>query len=354
MSTTKLYNKNLLNGEKSNENNYNSVSNGVKSYGPYHTPLHLKNGTTISADLASVANHENFYTYELLQGIADWLLKRVIIRPTIGIICGSGMGPLADMLTDSLTFPYEKIPHFPQSTVPGHAGRLVFGKLQGIPIMCMQGRFHYYEGYPLWKCSMPVRVMNLVGVTHLIVTNAAGGLNPDFKAGDIMIMKDHVNLMGFAGNNPLQGVNEERFGPRFIAMNRAYDVKLRNHAKQIAKDIGIEDCVKEGVYAVVGGPNFETIAELRLLRTCGVDAVGMSTVHEVLMAYHAGMTIFAFSLITNKCVMDYEDTYEVNHTEVIDTGKMREPVLKDLVTRMILKINELQLEEKNASENVEN
>ncbi|KAG8276122.1 hypothetical protein J6590_072140 [Homalodisca vitripennis] len=177
------------------------------------------------------------------------------------------------MLSDKVAFPYETIPHFPTSTVPGHAGRLVFGKLNGVPLMCMQGRFHYYEGYPLWKCSMPVRVMKLVGVTHLIITNAAGGLNPDYEPGDIMIMKDHINLLGFAGNNPLQGVNDERFGPRFVAMNRAYDAGLRAVAWDVAKDLNMADVTREGVYAVIGGPNFETIAELRMLRTCGADAV---------------------------------------------------------------------------------
>lgn len=298
------------------------------------TPM-LRKSSSLAADIASASDHENFYTFELIQEIAKFLLDRVLIRPKIGIICGSGMGPLADMLDDSTTFPYEAIPHFPVSTVPGHAGRLVFGHLDGVPIMCLQGRFHYYEGYPLWKCSMPVRVMKQVGVTHLVVTNAAGGLNPDYKAGDIMIIKDHVNLMGYAGNNPLQGVNDERFGPRFFGMNRAYDKTLRVAARRISHDMGIDEIVREGVYAVLGGPNFETIAELRMLRTCGVDAVGMSTVAEVLTAIHAGMTVFAFSLITNKCIMDYDSMDAVNHAEVIDMGKKRERVLKQFVARVV-------------------
>ncbi|XP_072156148.1 purine nucleoside phosphorylase isoform X2 [Bemisia tabaci] len=275
------------------------------------------------------------YTYELIQQIAQYLLDRTNIRPKIGIICGSGLGNLADVITDSVSFPYHEIPHFPVSTVAGHVGRLVFGYLDGVPIMCMQGRFHYYEGYPLWKCSMPVRVMKLVGVSHLIVTNAAGGLNPKYRAGDIMIMKDHINFLGFAGNNPLQGVNDERFGPRFPAMNRAYNASLRKAAHKIAKEMGIDKFVREGVYAVLGGPNFETIAELRMLRVCGVDAVGMSTVHEVLTAQHCDMKVFAFSLITNKCVMDYESMAEANHEENIDTGLMREGVIKKLVTKVV-------------------
>ncbi|KAL0109284.1 hypothetical protein PUN28_014403 [Cardiocondyla obscurior] len=224
------------------------------------------------------------YTFETLQESAQYLLDRVKIRPKIGIICGSGMGSyeqnelcpgsLAESLMDKQYFPYEEIPHFPVSTVKGHTGQMVFGYLQGVPVMCMQGRFHYYEGYPLWKCSMPVRVMKLIGVTHLIATNAAGGLNPTYKVGDIMIMKDHVNMMGFAGNNPLQGPNDDRFGPRFPPMNKAYNALLRKIGRQVAEEMGISDIVHEGVYTCLGGPNFETVAELKMLRMVGVDAVG--------------------------------------------------------------------------------
>lgn len=160
-------------------------------------------------------------------------------------------------------------------------GQMIFGTLVNIPVMCMQGRFHYYEGYPLAKCSMPIRVMKLTGVTHLIVTNAAGGLNEGYKVGDMVIVKDHINLMGFAGDNPLQGPNDTRFGPRFPPMNKAYNIEMRQHAFNVARELGISDRVHEGVYACVGGPNYETVAELKMLKTLGVDCVGMSTVHEV-------------------------------------------------------------------------
>lgn len=204
------------------------------------------------------------------------------------------------MLEDVDKFPYSSIPNFPVSTVEGHAGQMLFGYLSKVPVMCMQGRFHYYEGYPLvkvnfkttrnhefnrilyfLKCSMPIRVMKLVGVTHLIATNAAGGLNPKYKVGDIVIVKDHINIMGFAGNNPLQGPNDTRFGPRFPPMNNAYDSVLRQHALEIAQELGIQDQVYEGVYTCLGGPNYETVAELKMLKILGVDCVGMSTVHEV-------------------------------------------------------------------------
>lgn len=160
--------------------------------------------------------------------------------------------------------------------------------------MCMQGRFHYYEGYPLAKCCMPVRVMKLVGCTHLIATNAAGGLNKSYEVGDIMILKDHINFMGFAGNNPLQGPNDPRFGPRFPPMNKAYDSDLIKLAKQTGTELGIENNIHEGVYTCLGGPNYETVAELKMLRILGVDAVGMSTVHEVVTARHCDLTVFAF------------------------------------------------------------
>ncbi|XP_012541707.1 purine nucleoside phosphorylase isoform X1 [Monomorium pharaonis] len=297
------------------------------------------------------------YTFETLQESAQYLLDRINIRPKIGIICGSGMGSyeqnelcpglIAESLMDKQCFPYEEIPHFPVSTVKGHTGQMVFGYLQGVPVMCMQGRFHYYEGYPLWKCAMPVRVMKLVGVTHLIATNAAGGLNPTYKVGDIMIVKDHVNMMGFAGNNPLQGPNDDRFGPRFPPMSKAYDATLMEIGRQVAQEMGIGDIVHEGVYTCLGGPNFETVAELKMLRMVGVDAVGMSTVHEVITARHCDLTVFTFSLITNLCVTDYEDYGEANHEEVMDVGKARQPILQAFVSRIVICLRDmLQLETK--------
>jgi len=280
-------------------------------------------------------NSADEYTYDVMEQSAQYLLERTRHRPRIGIICGSGLGGLADLLKDRDVFPYEEIPNFPTSTVPGHAGRMVIGLLEGVPVICMQGRFHCYEGYPLWKCAMPVRVMKLVGVTHLVVTNAAGGLNPAYNVGDIMLLKDHINMQGFAGDSPLKGRNDERFGPRFPAMNNSYDLGLRQLAKDVAKEIGISDYIREGVYVMLGGPAYETVAELRLLRMLGVDAVGMSTVPEVIVARHCGMTVFAFSLITNECITEYDCDREANHEEVIETANKRQNDLKLLVTRMV-------------------
>lgn len=246
---------------------------------------------------------------------------------------------MADGLEDPVEFPYETIPHFPVSTVKGHEGKLVFGRLSGVPVVCMQGRFHYYEGYPLWKCAMPVRVMKLIGVNFLIASNAAGGLNSDYKVGDIMIVRDHINLMGFAGNNPLQGPNEDRFGPRFPPMNQAYNCDLIREARYIGRELGMDGFMHEGVYTCVGGPNFETVAELRMLKMLGVDAVGMSTVHEVIIGRHCDMTVFAFSLITNACITRYDCDDNPNHEEVIDVGKMREGVLRVFVQNLVKRIN---------------
>lgn len=186
---------------------------------------------------------------------------------------------------------------------------------------------------------MPVRVMKLLGINYLIVTNAAGGLNDNYKVGDIMLIKDHINLVGFAGNNPLQGPNDERFGPRFPPMNNAYDRHLVKQAKVIAKELSLGNNVHEGIYTCLGGPNFETIAELRMLKMLGADSVGMSTVHEVITAVHCDLKVFAFSLITNECIMDYEDEGNPNHEEVIDVGKVRENVLKNFVKKIVEYIN---------------
>lgn len=254
------------------------------------------------------------YTYDTLQEIAKFLMDRTELRPKVGIICGSGLGTLADQLTDVDSFDYETIPHFPVSTVAGHVGRLVFGYLAGVPVVCMQGRFHHYEGYPLAKCSMPVRVMHLIGCTHLIATNAAGGANPKFRVGDIMLIRDHINLMGFAGNNPLQGPNDERFGPRFFGMANTYEPKLVQKAKEIGRQIGIEN---------------------ELLAMLGVDAIGMSTVHEIITARHCGMTCFAFSLITNMCTMSYDEEEEHCHESIVGVGKNREKTLGEFVSRIV-------------------
>ncbi|XP_023936786.1 purine nucleoside phosphorylase isoform X1 [Bicyclus anynana] len=310
------------------------VVNGGKDSTPPKTTL---------PEVDTETNGNKRYSYETLVETANFLLSRTAVRPLIGVICGSGMGSywnegaLAENIIDGQCIPYEEIPNFPTSTVEGHHGRLVFGHLNDIPVVAMQGRFHYYEGYPLWKCCLPVRVMKLLGVRTLIATNAAGGLNPNFKIGDLMIVKDHINMMGFAGNNPLHGPNDERFGPRFPPMNKAYNYEFRKIAKEVAKELNIQDIVREGVYTCLGGPNFETVAEINMLKMVGVDAVGMSTVHEVITARHCDMNVFGLSLITNECVTSYEHEAEANHEEVLDVGRMRQDILRKFVSKLVVK-----------------
>ncbi|KAL0978210.1 hypothetical protein UPYG_G00167520 [Umbra pygmaea] len=273
--------------------------------------------------------------HEDYQRTASWLLSHTEHRPKVAIICGSGLGMLADALKCQDSFPYSDIPGFPQSTVQGHAGRLVFGELKGKTCVCMQGRFHMYEGHSLSKTTFPVRVFKLLGVETLVVTNAAGSLADSYQVGDIMIIKDHINVLGLAGLNPLNGPNDDKFGPRFPPMSCVYDKDLRKMAFDLCKSMGVTQFVQEGVYCMVGGPNFETVAEARLLHRLGVDAVGMSTAPEVVVASHCGMRVFGLSLITNKVVKSYDDGEPVNHEAVLEVSKLRSQTLQSLVTELV-------------------
>ncbi|XP_056148676.1 purine nucleoside phosphorylase 5b [Lampris incognitus] len=278
------------------------------------------------------------YSYDECRATANWLLSKTEMTPLVAIVCGSGLGGLAEMLKDPVIFSYKDIPNFPQSTVHGHAGRLVFGTLQGKQCVCMKGRFHLYEGYPIQKITLPMRVFKLMGVKTVILTNAAGGLNQDYKVGDVMIIKDHINMPGFAGINPLAGPNEERFGVRFPCMSDAYDRELVRLAHDVGAELGFSDFLREGVYVVLGGPSFETIAECQMLHRLGADAVGMSTAHEVIVARHCGMRCFALSLISNQAVMDYDSREKANHEEVLETGKLRAVQMEKLVTTMVARM----------------
>ncbi|KAM9808109.1 purine nucleoside phosphorylase 6 [Neosynchiropus ocellatus] len=278
------------------------------------------------------------FDFEEYQETADWLLAQTDLRPEVAIICGSGLGGLADLMENKAAFPYDTIPHFPVSTVEGHAGQLVFGSLQGRQCVCMQGRFHFYEGYDMKTVTYPVRVFSLLGVRTLIVTNAAGGLNSDFDVGDIMIIKDHINMPGFAGQSPLCGRNEARFGARFPCMSDAYDRELVALAREAAEEQGCGAFLREGVYVMVAGPAYETVAESRVLKLLGADAVGMSTVPEVVVARHCGLRVFGLSLITNKVVTDYESGERANHDEVLNTTRRRTQDLQQLVRCLVTKL----------------
>jgi purine-nucleoside phosphorylase len=256
--------------------------------------------------------------------------------PTVGLVLGSGLGPLAERIEDATAIPYGDVPHFPTSTVPGHSGQLVIGRLRGAAVCCMQGRFHYYEGYSMQQVTLPVRVMARLGVKTLILTNAAGGLNPGFRAGDLMLMNDHIFLPGMAGANPLRGPNVEEFGTRFPAVNHVYTRRLRALAREAAAEAGV--AVHEGAYVMVAGPNFESAAEIRMLRGWGGDAVGMSTVPEALVAHHAGLEVLAVSTITNVAIAEGDAAEQPTHEEVMEAGRQIVPRLTALLEGVLSRL----------------
>jgi purine-nucleoside phosphorylase len=255
----------------------------------------------------------------------DVIRQKINTQPTIGLVLGSGLGVLADALENRVAIPYSDIPHWPQSTVHGHIGQLVIGELEGKIVVCQQGRAHFYEGYAMEQVTFPVRVMHFLGVNTLILTNAAGGVDKNYRVGDLMMLNDHLNFVGMVGNNPLMGKNDDTLGPRFLGMAQTYDRSMRKVAVQVAQEHHIP--LHQGVYACLSGPFFETPAEIRYLRTIGANAVGMSTVHEVLVARHVGMRVMAFSGITNECIDEIDSELETNHEEVLEAGKVLVPRL---------------------------
>jgi purine-nucleoside phosphorylase len=267
---------------------------------------------------------ENFY-HEAAQEIQRLTQQ----RPTVGLILGSGLGPLVSEIENSDIIPYSKIPHWPHSTVEGHVGQLVIGNLEGCPVLAMQGRIHFYEGYSMAQVTLPIRVMRLLGIDTLILTNAAGGLNPGFSAGDIMVIEDHINVPGLAGHHPLRGPNIDSFGPRFSIHTRTYNPELRKLAHKVAQSNGLT--LREGVYVALSGPAFETPAEVRMLRIWGGDSVGMSTAHEATVAYHAGMRVLGFSTVTNLSLDSTEAVEDISHEAVLASGKQIVPRLATLI-----------------------
>jgi len=276
--------------------------------------------------------------YDKVLEAVQAIQTRTSLKPEVGVILGSGLGDLATEIAEPAIVPYADIPHFARSTVKGHAGRLIIGLLENVPVVAMQGRFHLYEGYPLQVLTLPVRVMRQLGAHTLIVTNAAGGVNPAYRPGDFMLIRDHINMPGLAGANPLLGPNDERFGGRFPPLAHAYDAQLRALAHSIAAS-SPEIMLHEGIYTMVGGPNYETGAELRFLRAVGTDAVGMSTVPEVIVPRHAGMQVLGLSLITNTATGN--ETGEVNHAEVLAAADAVRPRFAALVRGIVREIPRL-------------
>lgn len=247
----------------------------------------------------------------------------------VGLVLGSGLGGLADQLENPTIISYADIPGWPLSTVHGHAGQLVIGVLEGCPVVAQQGRAHYYEGYTMQQVTFPIRVMRALGVETVILTNAAGGINQSYRVGDVMMLNDHINFVGMVGNNPLMGPNDDMLGERFVGMSHTYDRGLRAAARQVAEEAGVT--LREGVYACLSGPQFETPAEVRMLRVIGADAVGMSTANEVLVARHGGMKVLVFSGITNEAIDVLDSEGDTNHEEVLEAGVVIVPRLTALL-----------------------
>lgn len=272
-------------------------------------------------------NNQPFMTLEQMDDAAAFVRSRTKYQPKIALILGSGLGGLADSIKDPDVISYRDLPHWPQSTVWGHDGRLVIGGLENQPVLVMQGRVHFYEGYSMSQVTFPVRVMQRLGMEMLIVTNAAGAINPAYEPGDLMLITDNLNLVGMMGFNPLIGPNYDEFGPRFPDMSQAFDRGLSQIARQFARDNHI--LLQEGVYAGLSGPSFESPADLRFLRMAGADAVGMSTVPETIVARHGGMRVLGISGISNKANLDGNTV--TSHEEVLEAGKLMVPKLEAIL-----------------------
>jgi purine-nucleoside phosphorylase len=275
---------------------------------------------------------------ESIKQTTAYISEKLHVQPKVGLILGSGLGVLADEIEQPVKIKYTDIPGFPESTVEGHAGQLVIGELQGLPVLAMQGRFHYYEGYGLDKVTFPVRVMKELGIETVVVTNAAGGINPSFSPGDLMLITDHINNVGA---NPLIGPNDQEYGVRFPDMSTAYNRQLREMAKKAAAKLALS--LKEGVYVWNSGPSYETPAEIRMLQKLGGDAVGMSTVPEVIIARHASMNVLGISCISNMAagIMDQP----LSHDEVMETTEKVKEQFLSLIKEIILMIKENGIEE---------
>jgi len=267
--------------------------------------------------------------WEQVQETVSFIQSKFSFTPEYGVILGSGLGGFTEDIQIEFSIPYSEVPNFPISTVKGHKGALVFGTIGSKKVVAMQGRFHYYEGYDMKQVTFPVRVMKILGVTKLIVSNASGGVNPNYKIGSVILIKDHINMMP---EHPLRGKNDERFGPRFLNMSEPYSKSMIQKAKEIAASSQID--VKEGVYMALQGPTFETLSEYRMVKNIGADCVGMSTVPEVIVARHMDMEVFGLSVITD--MGDEENIEEVNHLEVLKAAEKAEPSVRKLIKELII------------------
>ena len=273
----------------------------------------------------------NYFSLDQIDEVVAAIKGRTSRRPAIAMILGSGLNDLANAVDSPDIIPFAELPHFPVSTVVGHSGKIVIGELESRPVYIMQGRIHFYEGYSMAQVTLPVRVMLRFGIQTLIVTNAAGGVNPSFAPGDVMLITDHINFLGMMGQNPLMGPNYDELGPRFPDMSRAYDRELLDLARTVAVEQDL--MLREGIYVCLSGPSFETPADLRFLQIIGADAVGMSTVPEVIVAHHGKMRVVGFSGISNKANLDGSTI--TTHEEVLAAGTMIVPKLKTMILNIL-------------------
>ena len=277
---------------------------------------------------------DEFLTRADYERAAQFIATKTKHKPTVGLVLGSGLNPLADEITQVDVIPFRDIPGFPIPTVEGHSGALVIGALSGKTVLAMRGRAHYYEGYSMPCVTLPIRVMRALGIGAVIVTNAAGGVNENFHTGDLMLITDHINLVGMTGANPLRGPNDESLGPRFPDMTDAYDPALCDLTRAVAREVGI--ALREGVYMMLAGPSFESPADVRFIRAIGADAVGMSTVSEVIVARHGGMRVLGLSLISNSLAHGHD---KVSHDEVLAAGKSAAPQLVALIKGVLARMD---------------
>jgi purine-nucleoside phosphorylase len=274
--------------------------------------------------------NNNDIMWEQVQQTVDFIKNKAGFTPEYGIILGSGLGSFTKEMDIAFSLPYDEIPNFPVSTVEGHKGALVFGTIGDKKVVAMQGRFHYYEGYSMQEVTFPIRVMKYCGIDKLIVSNASGGVNPHYRVGSIVIIKDHINMLP---EHPLRGKNDPRFGPRFVNMSEPYSRAMMSKAKEIAYELEID--VKDGIYMGLQGPTFETLAEYRMVKALGADCVGMSTVPEVIVARHMDLETFGISVITD--MGNEESIHDITHEEVLHAARQAEPLVRKLIRELILR-----------------
>ncbi len=282
---------------------------------------------------------ERQFSQTQFQESATFIASQTTYRPRVAFVLGSGFGDFVNAVSEPDVIAYQNIPHFPVSTVVGHQGRLVLGMLEGQEVMVMQGRVHYYEGFSMEEITFPIRAMRAFGIETLVLSNAAGGLNPDFRPGDLMLIEDQINLLGLVGHNPLMGPNDEALGPRFPDMSSLYDRRLRELALQVATELDIP--LRRGVYVGLSGPAYETPAEVRFLRMIGADATGMSTTNEALVAHHSGMRVLGFSGISNVAIDAIDSDRYTSHEEVLEAGRLLAPRLVAILRAMLRRWSEV-------------